>query len=85
MKRAREHPARFRNLEFIGWGVVGRPQPGVIVSGPAGDSIDVTGYNESDYWDQGRFKGPDPYGIVPVYRDENGKQFPVAKVYPHLG
>lgn len=73
------------NLEFAGWGIVGEPQDGVIVSGPSGNSIDVTGYHTADYWDGGKFLGPDSYGIVPVYRAADGMQFPAnAKRYPYL-
>lgn len=73
------------NLEYVGWGIVGEPQQDVIVTGPSGDSIDVTGYNTADYWNSHTFLGADSFGIVPVYRTADGKQFPAdAKVYPHL-
>lgn len=72
-------------LKFSGWGIVGEPQEGVIVPGPSGDSIDVTGYHAPEYWDGDNFLGADPYGIVPIYRAADGSQFPAgAKQYPYL-
>jgi hypothetical protein len=73
-------------LTRIGWGIVGEPQEGVIVPTPDGPGIDVTGYNEADYWDDhGEFLGPDIHGIVPVYLDEDVNLFPPdAKRYPWI-
>lgn len=71
-------------LTFVGWGIIGE-QPDVIVNGPSGPSIDVSGYNAADYWDGDKFLGPDCYGIVPVYESTDGTQFPVdARIYPYL-
>jgi hypothetical protein len=69
---------------FAGWGIVGEPQDGVIVDGPSGPSIDVSGYNAGDYWDGDEFLGPDTFGIVPIYKTASG-QFPTEAVsYPYL-
>jgi len=73
------------NLTFIGWGLVGEPPTGVLVSGPSGPSLDVTGYNEADYWSAEQFRGPDDFGIVPLYRDDQGRLFPADGIsYPHI-
>ena len=68
-----------KNLTFLGWGVVGKPHDGIIVAGPFGASaIDVTGYNENDYWREGCFLGPDCHGITPIHMRANGAQYPAA-------
>lgn len=74
-----------RGLTFVGWGIVGKPENGIFVQTAEGEGIDVTGYNAGDYWDGKRgFLGPDPYGIVPIYRDSNNRLFPhTAKQYPY--
>ena len=63
------------DLELIGWGVVGEPGDDLFVTGPAGRALDLTGYSEADYWSPD-FLGPDVDGIVPVYSDADGRQFP---------
>lgn len=72
-------------LKFIGWGLIGEPRRGVLISTPAGEGLDVSGYHVDDYWDGNRFLGADEFGIVPVYRMADGSQFPAdAKQYPYL-
>lgn len=73
-------------LKYIGWGILGKIQEGIIVSGYNGQpTIDVHGYNDSDYWNGDKFLGPDPFGIVPIYETRDGKQFPTqAKPYPYF-
>ena len=72
-------------LEYVGWGVVGEPRDGVIVNGPSGETVDVSGYHTGDYWSGDRFLGPDDFGITPVYRAPDGTTFPEgAKKYPFL-
>lgn len=69
-------------MKFVGWGIVGKPQAGVIVDGV---HIDVTGYHPDDYWDDDIFLGPDKFGIVPVYQTSYGAQFPSgARKYPYF-
>lgn len=74
------------SLQFRGWGIVGEPKDGVIIAGPSGPSIDVTGYHVDDYWDGDHFRGPDHFGIVPIYHALiTGAQFPPeATPYPYL-
>lgn len=73
-----------KNLKHIGWGIAGKPKDGVIVQTAEGRGIDVTGYSTADYWQDGKFLGPDEYGIVPVYQTQSGRQFPAAaKSYPY--
>lgn len=74
-----------RGLTFSGWGLIGDQQDGILVQTADGIGIDVTGYNAGDYWDGKKgFLGPDPYGVVPVYRDKKGSIFPArAKEYPY--
>lgn len=81
MKQIREG-----DLEFVGWGLVGKPQDDILIVDTSGIArIDVTGYIAGDYWDGDTFLGPDPYGIVPIYRTrDGGRQFPDdAKRYPY--
>lgn len=61
-------------LEFVGWGLVGEPQDDMIT---ANGEIDVTGYNESDYWNGDEFLGEDCFGVTPIYTTSAGEQFPV--------
>ncbi len=70
---------------FIGWGLIGHPQEGVLVPTASGPGLDVSGYHESDYWGKGgEWLGPDCYGVVPIYRSVNGVQFPAhARQYPY--
>jgi len=74
-------------MTFLGWGLIGEPQEEVIVQTGNGRGIDVTGYYEGDYWDgpnASDFKGPDPYGVVPVYEMPDGGIFPIgARQYPY--
>ncbi len=63
-------------LEYRGWGLVGYPLPDVVISDGDIDRIDVTGYNEADYWRADTFLGPDTYGIVPVYEAPHGEIWP---------
>lgn len=73
-----------RGLTLAGWGIVGEPQDGVLVPTGNGIGIDVSGYNEGDYWSGEGFLGPDPFGIVPVYRDRQDRIYPRnAKQYPY--
>lgn len=69
---------------IVGWGLVGEPADGMLVLTANGVGIDVTGYNESDYWDDdGMFLGPDCHGVTPVY-DWDGLTLPEeAKPYPY--
>lgn len=84
-KVASEDPSLiYAAVPLDGWGIVGEPLPGVIVPGPSGRSIDVTGYHAADYWDGDKFLGPDVFGIVPIYQTADG-QFPADAVsYPYL-
>ena len=61
-------------LEFTGWGSVGPYE----VVGDQDGYLDVTGYNESDYWQDGKFLGPDDFGVSPVYTDKDGNHHPSA-------
>ena len=75
-------------LTFLGWGLVGEPQDGMIVETGSGPGIDVTGYSADDYWNGDAldsFAGPDTYGVVPIYAMPDGKTFPPAATqYPYL-
>lgn len=76
---------KMTELEYRGWGLIGEPQQDVIVQGPSGNSLDVTGYHAADYWDGEKFLGPDIFGVVPIYRTADGNQFPAnAQPYPYL-
>lgn len=71
-------------LEFVGWGLVGEPQDNMIVQTENGEGIDVTGYNESDYWNGDEFLGEDCFGVTPIYKTSTGEQFPDdASQYPY--
>lgn len=73
------------DLTFSGWGLEDAPKDGLLVNGPDGPSLDVTGYNDADYWDGDEFKGADEDGILPVYRTPDGRVFPdYATPYPYL-
>jgi hypothetical protein len=61
------------DLEFVGWGVDPDRQDDYTTTY---GSIDVTGYNEGDYWVDGEFLGPDTHGITPIYVDAAGNQWP---------
>lgn len=82
----RDHRTRRASgYTFCGWGIIGEPKSDVLIDGPSGPSLDVTGYDAADYWDGEEFRGPDSFGIVPVYRTPHGHQFPAdAKAYPYL-
>lgn len=81
---------QYEALEYIGWGLAKGADESVLVNGYNDQpSLDVTGYSSGEYWGgEGRkftFLGPDPFGIVPIYRTPDGKQFPAdATKYPHL-
>jgi hypothetical protein len=65
-------------LHFLGWGLVGPVKDNMT------GNLDVTGYNEGDYWRGGKFLGPDPYGVVPIYRTARDRQYPAGAVqYPY--
>ena len=64
-------------LTFAGWGLIGEPQSGIVL---ADDRIDVTGYNAGDYWQDGKFLGPDNFGVTPIYTTQTGEQFPADAV-----
>ena len=74
-----------KNLKHMGWGVVGPARHDLLVDGPGGRTLELYGYNDCYYWDENGFKGADEYGIVPIYEDEHGEQFPTdAKEYPYF-
>jgi hypothetical protein len=67
-------------LEFQGWGLVTDDIPdGVLVNG----YLNVTGYNAADYWQGNYFKGADVWGIVPIYLNVQGQQFPADATAYH--
>lgn len=72
-------------LEHVGWGLVGEPRPGVLVETGNGLGLDVAGYSAWNYWDAaGKFRGPDAFGVVPVYRCADGSIYPEgAREYPY--
>ena len=75
------------DLQFLGWGLIGEPQEGIFVAGPTPlKTIDVSGYNETDYWIGNAYLGADNFGVTPIYQHRvTGEQFPVeAEQYPYL-
>ena len=63
-----------RKLELIGWGIVIPNREGEEF--PSRTDGFGDGYDHRQYWDGGRFLGPDPWGVVPIYEDRKGRRFP---------